>query len=49
VITAVLRPAVAATTLRLYFDARARTEAGFEDRVLERERARPPGMEAEDE
>jgi hypothetical protein len=49
VITALLRPAVAATTLRLYFDARARTEAGFEGRVLERERARPPGMEAEDD
>ena len=49
VITALLRPAVAATTLRLYFDARARTEAGFEGRVLEWERARPPGMEAEDD
>ncbi|MGH2779009.1 MAG: hypothetical protein ACRDJB_10215 [Actinomycetota bacterium] len=46
VMTALLRPAVAAATLRLYFDARARSEEGFDGRVLERDRAeRPEGDE----
>lgn len=50
VITALLRPAVAATTLRLYFDARARSEEGFDVQVLERERAHRSGKdEAEDD
>lgn len=42
VLTALLRPALAAATLRLYFDARARSEEGFDGRVLERERAARP-------
>jgi hypothetical protein len=48
VITALLRPAVAAATLRLYFDARARSEQGFDGEVLDRERSRRPEDEAED-
>ena len=43
VITALLRPAVAATTLRLYFDARARSDERFDARVLDRDRSHRPG------
>ncbi len=42
-LTALLRPALAAATLRLYFDARARSEAGFDGGVLGRERSDDPG------
>ncbi|MGH2827071.1 MAG: hypothetical protein ACRDKF_08885 [Actinomycetota bacterium] len=42
VLTALLHPALAAATLRLYFDARARSDEGFDGRVLERERAARP-------
>jgi hypothetical protein len=45
VITALLRPMVAAATLRLYFDGRARSEEGFDGEVLDRERSRPGGTE----
>lgn len=43
VITALLRPAVAATTLRLYFDTRARSDESFDGRVLVRERTHLAG------